>query len=201
VLGATLAGVEVTSAIVKELVDPATTPTLTLSTINLEGDDQADRLVHGGPEKAVYAYSADHFESWSEELGREIRPGWFGENLTVTRANESDVCIGDRWAWGDAMLEVCQPRSPCYKLTMRTQVRDIGRRLTGTGRTGWYLRVVEPGSVTVAGPITVVWRDPRRVSVRDAHLAMWTRPVDRERIARVLDVPALADEWRIPLEG
>ena len=201
VLGTTHAGEEVTSAIVKRPVDPVATPTLPLSTINLEGDDQADRTVHGGPDKAVYAYSADHLADWADELQRDVGPGWFGENLTVAGATEGDVCIGDRWAWGDAVLEVCQPRSPCFKLTMRTQVRDIARRLTGSGRCGWYLRVVEPGSVAVAGPITVVARDPGRVSVLDAHLAMWLRPSDPDRIARVLTVAALADEWRIPLGG
>jgi MOSC domain-containing protein YiiM len=200
VLGTTVAGIEVRSAIVKQRVDPVTTPTLALSQINLDGDDQADRMVHGGPDKAVYAYSADHFGPWSDELGREVGAGWFGENVTVAGVTEHDVCIGDRWTWGDAVLEVCQPRSPCSKLTMRTQVRDIARRLTGAGRTGWYLRVIEPGSVPVAGPITVTLRHRAHVSVLEAHLAVWDRRVvDLERRDQVGAVAELADEWRSAL--
>ena len=169
---------------------------------NLDGDDQADRTVHGGPDKAVYAYSAEHFGRWSSEIGIDVGPGTFGENVTVVGITEADVCIGDRWAWGDAVLEVCQPRWPCYKLTLRTRVRDIGHRMKAAGRTGWYLRVLEPGTVPVAGPIEVVLRHPAEVSVLDAHRAMADRHrEDLELHDRVLSVPALADEWRIPLQG
>jgi len=169
--------------------------------VNVSGDDQADRSVHGGPDKAVYVYSADHFAAWTAELGMEVGPATFGENLTVVGVTERDVCIGDRWSWGDALLEVCQPRWPCFKLTIRTGVRDIGHRLRASGRTGWYLRVIEPGTVPVSGPLAVDVRDPAGVSVHEAHLAQADRHRDDpERIARVLAVAALADEWRIPLE-
>src|SRR5215212_8363281 len=97
VLATTAAGEDVLSAIVKQ---PVTTETLALWSINLEGDDQADRSVHGGPDKAVYAYSAEHFERWTSEIGIEIGPGTFGENVTVTGLTEADVRIGDQWAWG-----------------------------------------------------------------------------------------------------
>ncbi len=94
------------------------------------------------------------------------------------------------------------PRWPCYKLTLRTRVHDIGHRMKADGRTGWYLRVLEPGTVPVAGPIEVVLRHPARVSVLDAHRAMADRHRDDVELHdRVLSVPALADEWRIPLEG
>ena len=199
VLATTADGDEVISAIVKQ---PVTVPMLALSAINLEGDDQADRSVHGGPDKAVYAYSAEHFERWSSEIGIDVGPGTFGENVTVVGITEADVCIGDRWAWGDALLEVCQPRWPCFKLTLRTRVRDIGHRMRADGRTGWYLRVLEPGPVPVAGPIRVAARDAAGVSVLDAHRAQADRHrEDRELHDRVLSVPALAAEWRIPLEG
>ena len=197
VLATAAAGDEVWSAIVKQAVQAET---LALSPINLAGDDQADRTVHGGPDKAVYAYSAAHFDRWSSEIGLEVGPGLFGENVTVVGLTEHDVSIGDRWAWGDALLEVCQPRWPCYKLTLRTRVRDIGHRMKADGRTGWYLRVLEPGTVPVAGPIRVEGHDPRGVTVHDAHRAMADRHRDDpELIARVLSVPALADEWRTPL--
>lgn len=198
VLATTAAGEQVRSAIVKQRV---TVETLTLSAINLDGDDQADRTVHGGPDKAVYAYSADHFERWSSEIGIDVGAGTFGENVTVAGVTEADVRIGDRWAWGDALLEVCQPRWPCFKLTLRTGVRDIGHRMRAEGRTGWYLRVLETGTVPVAGPITVALLHPSGVTVLDAHRAQADRHRDDPELhARVLSVPALADEWRIPLE-
>jgi len=197
VLGATAAGDDVWSAIVKA---PVTAPTLTLSTINLDGDDQADRTVHGGPDKAVYVYSADHFDAWSAELDRPIGAGWFGENVTVAGITELDAHIGDRWAWGDALLEICQPRWPCYKLTMRAGIRDIGHRMKTTARTGWYLRVIEPGVVPTSGEITVVSRHPATVAVADAHAAMYDRHrEDPALIARVAAVPELSEEWRGPL--
>ncbi len=198
VLATTPTGEPVRSAIVKQRVSVAD---LALSAINLEGDDQADRTVHGGPDKAVYAYSDAHFERWSSEIGIEVGAGTFGENVTVAGLTEADVCIGDRWAWGDALLEICQPRWPCFKLTLRTGVRDIGHRMKADGRTGWYLRVLEPGTVPVAGPITVALRHPAGVTVLDAHRAQADRHrEDPARIAAVLSVDALADEWRIPLE-
>ena len=114
-LATTAAGDEVMSAIVKQRV---TATTLALSTINLDGDDQADRTVHGGPDKAVYGYSSEHFERWSSEIGIDVGPGTFGENVTVAGVTEEDVCIGDQWTWGDAWSRCASPggrasSSPC----------------------------------------------------------------------------------------
>jgi MOSC domain-containing protein YiiM len=197
ILGVTAGGGDVLSAIVKA---PVTAATLSLSTINLDGDDQADRTVHGGPDKAVYVYSADHLDGWSTELGRPIGPGWFGENLTVAGVAESDVRIGDRWRWGEALVEICQPRWPCFKLTMHARVRDIGHRMKATGRTGWYLRVIEPGVVPTSGTVGVVSRHPAGVTVADAHAAQADRHrEDPALIDRVAAVPELSEEWRGPL--
>jgi len=194
VLAVTADGDEVLSAIVKT---PVATGALALSTINLAGDDQADRTVHGGPDKAVYVYSADHFARWSEELGQEVGAGWFGENLTVAGVTEVDVRIGDRWAWGDAVLEVCQPRLPCFKLTLRTEVRNIGHQMRATGRSGWYLRVIEPGTVPVDGTITLARQHPAGVTVADAnHAAADRHRDDPALIERVVGVAELAAEWR-----
>lgn len=148
-LATTTDGDVVWSAIVKQ---PMTSPTIALGAINLQGDDQADRTVHGGVDKAVYAYSAEHFAAWSLELDQPIGPGAFGENLTITGATESDVAIGDRWQWGDAVVEITQPRWPCFKLTLHRGVRDIGARMKATGRTGWYLRVIQTGTPRLREP-------------------------------------------------
>jgi MOSC domain-containing protein YiiM len=190
-------GLPVWSAIAKR---PVEAEWLRLDAVNLEGDGQADREAHGGPDKAVYAYPSEHLPAWSEELGEELGPAAFGENLTTAGATEADVRIGDRWAWGDALLEVCQPRWPCFKLTIHRGRADIGPRLRRSGRTGWYLRVLEPGRVPVAGPIEVVERHPAAVTVLDAHLARSPghRP-DPERLVELVRLKPLALEWRYHL--
>jgi len=109
---------------------------------NLAGDGQADRQHHGGPDHAVLAYSIDHYPAWREELGRELPPGSFAENLAITGRDESTVCIGDTYAIGTALVQVAQPRQPCVKIARRLGIPDLTRRVERTGRTGWYLRVL-----------------------------------------------------------
>jgi MOSC domain-containing protein YiiM len=115
---------------------------------NVDGDGQADLRVHGGERKAVYVYPYEHYGSWSRELGRQGLPmGLFGENLTTEGLLESAVRIGDRYGIGTALLEVTQPRSPCYKLAAHMGRADFPRLFTESGRCGWYLRVVEEGEI------------------------------------------------------
>lgn len=171
--------------------------------VNLDGDDQADRRVHGGPDKAVYAYPIEHLEHWARELQQpDIEEGEtapFGENFSVSGALESDVYIGDTWTLGSAVLQVCQPRWPCGKLAMHRRTNNVGASMRQSGRTGWYLRVLQPGSITTSGPIGVS-PHPAAVSVLEAHLAMTDRQTeDPARLERVLAVAELADEWRLPL--
>jgi MOSC domain-containing protein YiiM len=187
-------GQPVRSGIVKRPVTGV--ETLKLSELNLEGDRQADLSVHGGPEKAVYAYASEHLPAWRAELGRpDVGPAFFGENLSTEGVTESDVAIGDIWAWAEAILQVAQPRWPCFKLTMRSGVPDMASRFRGSGRTGWYLRVLRGGEVPVAGPITVAERDPGGVTILDAHHAALPH-ASREQVERVLAVGALSPEWR-----
>ena len=175
---------------------PVTVAELWLDSTNLEGDGQAELDVHGGVDKAVYAYPADHLATWSAELGEALGPAAFGENLTTRGWTEEDVRIGDRWEWGDAVLEVCQPRWPCYKLTMYRGRSDVGRSMRRNGRTGWYLRVLSPGRVPVAGPIRVQ-RSPVPASVRLVHEAASPGSgVPSEVIEALIGLDALADEWR-----
>ena len=159
---------EVTSSIAKERVPAGP---LSLTELNLEGDDQADRVVHGGVDKAVYAYPSEHLAGWALDLGQ---PGLvdsptapFGENISTLGATEDDVCIGDVWRWGTAVLQVAQPRWPCQKLTLHRGTAAVGALMRSTGRTGWYLRVLEPGVVDVAGPITVVAPTAHKRTRRD----------------------------------
>ncbi len=179
---------------------PVLADEIRLDRVNLEGDGQADPEVHGGLDKAVYAYPSEHLGPWSDELGQQLGPAAFGENLSTRGWTEDDVRIGDRWEWGDAVLEVCQPRWPCYKLVMYRGRGDIQKRMRANGRTGWYLRVLEPGRVPVAGPITVSERHPALASVRLAHEAASPNSgVPDDVIEALLALPALADEWRMAL--
>jgi len=150
---------------------PVPSATLRLDLLNLEGDRQADLRVHGGRDKAVYAYPSEHLPLWNAELAVDppFGPGTFGENLTTAGWLEDDVRIGDIWSWGEALLQVTEPRAPCFKLAMVTGRRDLLKRVVQTGRSGWYLRVLRPGVVPVAGPITVLDRPLSGVTVRQAH--------------------------------
>jgi MOSC domain-containing protein YiiM len=189
-------GRPVESGIAKQ---PVEAPDLWLDLVNLEGDGQADLVDHGGPDKAVYAYPSEHLPAWSEELelGQVLGPAAFGENLTTVGCTEADVCIGDRWAWGDAVLEICQPRWPCFKLALHRGRGDIQRRMRANGRTGWYLRVIEPGRVPVAGPIRVAERHPAGATVLLAHEAASPRSgVPTDVVEALLDVEPLALEWK-----
>ena len=167
---------DVLSAIDKR---PVAAETLRLTRLNLEGDEQADTRptpqggqVHGGPDQAVYAFPAEHYPAFERELGRPLVPGFVGENLTTRGATEADVCIGDIWAWGDALLQVTAPRGPCYKLgywlgrhALRTWVREAGL-------VGWYMRVLRPGTVPTRGRIAVADRHPAGVTVLEVHQAL-----------------------------
>jgi MOSC domain-containing protein YiiM len=192
------AGDRVWSAIAKHPLPPDTTRYLSL--VNLAGDGQADLTVHGGLDKAVYAYPSEHLGPWSAELDEELGDAPFGENLSTIGVTEADVCIGDVWAWGEAILEICQPRSPCFKLSLHRGRPDVGQLLKRSGRTGWYLRVLQPGAVSTSGPIAVERRDPAGLTVLDAHHAMSDRHLDDRALVEALAMhDRLADEWRLPL--
>lgn len=198
IIGTLRSGEQVLSGIGKR---PVATDRLLLSSLNLQGDRQADLTVHGGPDKAVYAYASEHLPEWNAELRPDplFGPGTFGENLTTAGWLEDRVYIGDLWQWGDAVLQVVQPRSPCYKLAMVTKRPDMLKRFVRSGRTGWYLRVLHPGHVPVAGPIDVIERHPAGVTVLAAHLATLGHS-QRDDVERVLAVDALAASWREALQ-
>jgi MOSC domain-containing protein YiiM len=190
-------GKPVQSAIGKR---PIFAETLTLTTLNLAGDRQADLRVHGGVDKAVYAYPSEHLPRWNEELGVDppFGAGTFGENLTLSGILEDEVRIGDRWEWGETLLEVAQPRYPCFKLAKTTSRPDLPKRLVASGRCGWYFRVLRPGVVPVAGPLRVVARHPAGVSVAEAFRAILPE-APRELMERVVAVEPLAESWKRPI--
>ena len=187
------------SAIAKEPVPVGVR--LWLSTGNLAGDAQADLSVHGGPDKAVYAYPSEHLVTWSSEFGEPFGHAAFGENLSLRGLIEAEAGIGDVWKWDDALLQVCQPRWPCFKLALHRRSREVQQWMRASGRTGWYLRVLRPGEVVVGSPIEVTRRDPAGLTVEDAHLAMSDRHLhNRTRTEALAEHEALANEWRLPLQ-
>ncbi|MGH8925290.1 MAG: MOSC domain-containing protein [Acidimicrobiia bacterium] len=131
---------------------------------NLVGDEQADRRVHGGADKAVYAYAAEDYDWWSTSTG-PLTPGTFGENLTTTGIDLSACQIGDRWYVGSAVLEVAQPRSPCFKLGIRIDDETFPERFAAAQRPGVYLRIIVPGAVTQGDAILVSPTEPPAVTI------------------------------------
>jgi MOSC domain-containing protein YiiM len=185
-----------TSAIDKQ---PVAGP-VRLFALGLEGDQVADTRAHGGPDQAVLAYTASHYPLWRAEWGRtEVPFGGFGENLTVGGADEDTVCLGDRWAIGDAVLEVTKPRSPCNRLAWYQRREDLISRVRATGRSGWYLRVVSEGTLEAGAPIELAARPHPELTVRRAALAMANRHQDRDEAMLLVHCPALAEDWRLRL--
>jgi MOSC domain-containing protein YiiM len=168
--------------------------------LGIAGDDQADKRrirgvqVHGGPGKAVYAYPADHFERWSAALGQEMGPGAFGENLTIRGLTEAEAFIGDVWRWGSARLQISEPRGPCYKLDIHRGDERTGKLMNETGATGWYLRVLSPGTAPTAGQITIESRHSERISVLDVH-RRWTGR-DAAALAALLELDPLGRDLK-----
>ncbi len=140
---------------------------------NLEGDRQADLRVHGGPDKAVYAYDLSGYQHWRRDLGRELPFGQFGENLTVEGMPETEVRIDDVYRVGSALLQISQPRSPCGKLALRMGSPAFLETFLESGRTGFYLRVLEEGEVGAGDAIELVSRDPKAPTVEAAVRRMY----------------------------
>jgi MOSC domain-containing protein YiiM len=150
----------VTTAIWKEPVTGA----IRVEGVNLAGDDQADRRVHGGPDKAVYAYAMEDYAWWSTQVG-PVGPGTFGENLTTVGLDLTASCVGDRWHVGTTVLEVSQPRSPCFKLGIRMGDDGFPRTFMAAGRPGAYLRIVQSGVIEAGDHIRTVPASPPFITV------------------------------------
>ena len=168
-----------------------------VSSLNLEGDQQSDLSVHGGPEKAVYAYPSEHYEYWRRELpGTDLAWAAFGENFTTEGLLEPDIRIGDRIRVGSAEFLVTQPRMPCFKLGVRFGRDDMVKRFLRSGRTGFYLAVVREGEVAKGNSLEIVGRDEHGVTVADI-ASLYARDRDNDDLLRrAVDVPALPESWK-----
>ncbi len=168
-----------------------------LGKTNLDGDGQADLENHGGPDKAVCVYAADHYDAWRDELAiLDLPMGAFGENFTIAGLIESDVCIGDVWQLGAVIVQVSQPRQPCWKLARRWKLKDLPARVVETGRTGWYLRVLQEGMVSPGLSLTLIDRPFPQWNIANANVVMHHDKTNRESASALAAVPALSSSWK-----
>jgi MOSC domain-containing protein YiiM len=161
--------------------------------VNLEGDDQADRRAHGGPDKVVYAYAVEDLRWWEQQIGRPLAYGEFGENLTIEGIEANRALVGERWAVGTTLLEVSEPRIPCWRLGVRMNDPLFPRRFTQAERPGPYLRLVVEGDVGAGDEVRVLQRPDHNLTVWDV-FRIYTR--DRGEVERLLAVPQMSESWR-----
>ena len=161
--------------------------------VNLAGDDQADRKAHGGPDKALYAYAVEDVRWWEQESGRSLAFGEFGENLTTEGIEVNSALIGEHWEIGTTVVEVSEPRIPCWRLGVRMNDHLFPRRFTIAVRPGTYLRIVVEGDMGAGDKIRVVERPDHDLTIRDV-FRIYTR--DRNEAGRLLAVPRMSESWR-----
>jgi len=183
---------EFQSAIIKT---PIETP-IYVSLIGLEGDAQVDHQNHGGPDRAVNAYPVEHYAFWRQDPAlKEMTGGAFGENLTTEGLLEDTVCIGDLYRIGEVILEVSQPRGPCFKLNRRWHSDDLMERAVQSGRVGWYFRVRQPGKLRAGDPIELVDRRYSRWTIARVWGLTMT-PSDKDALFELVSLPVLSESWR-----
>jgi MOSC domain-containing protein YiiM len=160
--------------------------------VNVAGDDQGDRSVHGGPDKAVYAYAREDTDWWERELGKELPHGVFGENLTLRGVDVTGALIGERWRIGSVLLEVAEPRFPCWKLGLRFGDPKMLKRFAAARRPGAYLRIAEEGELGGADEVVVVARPAHDLTIAAfAHAYL----EDHSQLPRLL-IPEVSEAWR-----
>lgn len=186
-------GQSINTGIFKEPVSGA----VTLRTLNLDGDRQADLSVHGGPYKAVYGYPSEHYEFWRGELPEaSLSQGAFGENFTTEGLQESDLHVGDRLRIGEAIVMVRQPRSPCYKLAAKFQRDDMIARFLHSGRSGFYFSVEQEGVVQAGDTFEVLSGEAEAVTVAELNHLYVDDKYNRELLDKAIATAALPQEWR-----
>jgi MOSC domain-containing protein YiiM len=186
-------GQKVTTGIFKEPIEGR----IKLRTLNLDGDKQADLTVHGGPDKAVYAYATEHYEFWHKVYpNMEMPNGMFGENFTTEGLMEIDVNVGDVFKMGSSKVIATQPRMPCYKLGVKFGRMDVLKKFLASGRSGIYFRVLEEGEVGAGDPIIQVKKDTNRVGVSDIVRLYASERENIKMMRRAIKVEALPEGWK-----
>jgi MOSC domain-containing protein YiiM len=176
--------------------------TVSIGELGFVGDQQGDPRVHGGPDKAVHHYAFDHYPAWREDIGDSplLRaPGAFGENISTHGLDEGNVCLGDRFRLGTAVLEVSQGRQPCWKLNDRFGVPAMARRVQSSGRTGWYYRVLQPGVARAGELLRLDARPYPAWTLSRLGMLLFGRALARQALEPALQLP-LVPSWRKLLE-
>lgn len=160
---------------------------------NLEGDEQADKAAHGGRNKAVYAYAVEDKRWWESEIGRSLEHGEFGENLVTEGVDVTGAVVGERWGIGSTILEVSEPRVPCWRFAFRMNDKTFPRKFVEAVRPGAYLRILEEGDLGAGDKIRILERPDHGVSVGDV-FRIYSR--DRHEVEKLVSVPELSEGWR-----
>lgn len=166
---------------------------------NFVGDQQADLMNHGGNDKAVYAFSTDHYDYWRQKLGlKHIDYGKFGENLSISGLNESEIAIGDRIQINDCILEVSQPRIPCYKISFEFKEMSMLNDFIAYAHTGVYFRIIQGGTMTANSPVKTIYKHPKNLTVKDLFSAYFdSKFPNQEQVLRsAITIPELAEAWK-----
>ena len=166
-----------------------------ISRPNIEGDGQADLENHGGPDQAINVYPGEHLPLWEKHLDIELPHGSFGENFTTSELLESEVCIGDIFQIGPLTAQVSQPRQPCWKLAHRWRSKDLAVQVERTGRTGWYLRVLEEATLSAPAEIVLLELPYPEWTVAKANEIMHHRKKDGTAARALASCPALSESW------
>lgn len=191
-------GKMVSTGIFKEAIEGR----VAVGELNLDGDGQADLIAHGGIYKAIYVYSVENYAYWQTELGRDdFSYGQFGENFTVEGMTEETVHVGDIYRMGTALVEVTQPRVPCFKLGIRVNMPTFPKLFLKSNRSGFYLRVLQEGEVGAGDEITLVKADPNRMTVREINNLLYHAEDKVEGAKRALKIHALSPGWRGSFEA
>ncbi len=170
---------------------------LWLSREGLACDGQADLRFHGGADKALHHYPAEHYDAWHGEMASpRLGPGGFGENLSTTGLVEADVAVGDVFRLGGAVVEVTQGRQPCWKLNLRFGCPDMAARVQASGRMGWYYRVLEPGAVQAGDALVRLERRAPEWTLERLWRILYVTPLDRDELTAMADMQALPPNWR-----
>jgi MOSC domain-containing protein YiiM len=167
-----------------------------LDLMGFQGDQVADPVNHGGRDKAVCGYPAEHYPTWQEELSREMPPASFGENLTIIGLTEDQIHIGDIFRIGEAEVQCTQPRQPCHKLTKIFGFPKLASRIQELGYCGYYFRVLKQGWLQTEMALERIHSDEQKISVREAHYLMYRDKTKYDAIEQLMDHPALSESWK-----
>lgn len=165
----------------------------------LSGDEQGDRIRHGGPEKAIHHYPFEHYHVWSVErpqISDLMETGAFGENISTKGMTEADICIGDVFGLGSSVVQVSQGRQPCWRLNERFNDAEMSRTVQESGRTGWYYRVLEPGLVKAGDDLVMVARNAPHWTIERIWRLLYRDTLNYDALAELAELPLLAPSWR-----